>query len=170
MPAWRKGLRLGRRDMMALCAALPMFAVGRSANSAPLSNEATLNALVETLLPGDIRSPSGLDTNIPERLLGLAETIPNYRDMLTLGLQWINDWTLRDSGVVFAEAAPSKRDDALKAALAEQPGTLPPVFAARVRNDAMTLYYASPVAWASLGFDGPIQPVGFPDHSAAPHE
>lgn len=169
VPTWNRGLRLGRRDFLALTAALPAFAMtGRMADAATQTGGHILDALVDTLVPGDADFPSGPEIGIPKRLFDLSKTIPNYPEMLGLGFRWIDETTRATHGKDFRAATRDQRDAILRAALNEPAQTLPAVFAARVRNDVMTLYYASPEVWAVLGFEGPIQPVGFPDHDKAP--
>jgi hypothetical protein len=120
--------------------------------------------LVDTFVPRD-QSPSASDLDIHQRLLELALGIPNYPDLLTQGLGWVNNIAKRLHKKPFADLSPKLRDDTLKLAVSQPSGTLPQVFVSRTRNDTMALYYADHRAWVGLGLDGPIQPAGYPDHN-----
>ena len=158
-------LILSRRSFLSLISSVPVFAGLPSTGNASIRDyKATLEALVNTLLPAYKGTPSGVELGTLAHLQHLGSEIPNYGQMLQLGCDWLNLTALQVSGKSFVEAQKSVRDSTLRQAFFEPENTLPQVFAARVRKDCMILYYSNPAAWNSLPFNGPIQPNGFPDH------
>ena len=93
---------------------------------------------------------------------------PDLDRLLVLGCAWLNEQAKKRGQQVFENL-----DETLRIAivqLAEQSAerSLPRVFFNAVQHYAFGIYYAHPEAWASMGYNGPPQPVGFPDFAEPP--
>uniref|UniRef100_A4WZS4 Gluconate 2-dehydrogenase subunit 3 family protein n=1 Tax=Cereibacter sphaeroides (strain ATCC 17025 / ATH 2.4.3) TaxID=349102 RepID=A4WZS4_CERS5 len=122
-----------------------------------------LAPVLDTLVPAD-ETPSASALGIHRRLIDLAGGIENYPRLLAEGLDWLD----QTAGHGFGSLPPEGRDRVIEAAFAAAAGTLPQVFATRVRADTMTLYYRDPRSWPGTGLTEPIQPAGYPDHALPP--
>ncbi|MZR14261.1 gluconate 2-dehydrogenase subunit 3 family protein [Maritimibacter sp. DP07] len=123
----------------------------------------TLRAMVETIVPAD-ETPSAADIGIHQQIQAMALDIQNYELMIAEGTAWLD----RAANGSFANLALPDRNRVLEAAFSQPPQSLPQVFATRIRNDTLTLYYRDRRAWPGLGIASPIQPDGYPDHDEKP--
>ncbi len=169
-PVWRRGLQIDRRSMLALLTAAPLYALRPTGEHVLKDTDRprVLAALVDAFLPADANSPAGSELNVPQRITALARDVPNYPQMLQLGLSWLEETAQNLHNRPFYDLTGSQKDAVIVAAFAQPDQTLPRVFAARLRADCMVFYYGNPATWPSLGLDGPIQPHGYPDHDKAP--
>lgn len=134
-----------------------------------------LEAVCDCLVPQDDR-PAGVRIPIApwidERLQRGAgdgyryENMPADGEAYRLGLQGIDETALIRFHARFV-ALERERQEAVVAELArgEPPGEawqqLPATrFFSRLMNDVVTNYYAHPLAWAEIGFNGPASPRG----------
>lgn len=174
-PVWRSGLVLGRRTALQLMLAIPAVTFGAvklnaSSEATSISAEAmeTLAELLDILLPKTDESPAASELDLATRILSLANTVPNYPSLLENGLNWIAETSRLSFRNNFMMLSKDKREAVVKAAFAQADQTLPRVFAKRLRDDAMTIFYSHPASWPALDFEGPIQPSGFLDFEKAP--
>jgi len=165
-----RATRLDRRAMLALTAAVPLIlAAGRAMPAGPdQAGERDFAAMIDTLLPADRAAPAGTALGIDGDLRRLASDIPNYPALLDQGVDWLRAKARDDHGTDFAGLGEADRNTLLSHGAQAQAGTLPQVFVSRIRVDAMILYHAHPASWPDLGFEGPIQPGGYPDHARPP--
>ncbi len=124
--------------------------------------------MVDSLIPADDYSPSGSELQINANILSISNNVPNYPLMIDLGTEWLEQNSINLFAKSFTDISDENKNEVLRLAHASPPETLPNVFLTRIRNDAMTLYYAHPQIWPTLGFDGPIQPNGFTDFQEEP--
>lgn len=168
-PVWMADLRLDRRAILGLLASVPVFAVtSQTAGAQTVEQRGMLADITDVIVPADSMSPAASDLGIPARILDLSRAIPNYAQMIELGIGWLNAAAHQQGGTTFNGLSQSDKDGLFAAAMNSAPQTLPQVFASRLRSDCLTFYYSDPRIWPSLGLDGPIQPAGFMDHATAP--
>lgn len=124
-----------------------------------------LPSFLDTLMPAD-ESPSatqlGLDGAF--RQLGRGRLKP----VLDTACGWLDREARRRFGREFADLPQARRDVIVAFAAGAPPKSLPFRSFQFVHKVLIRLYYARPETWPSLGFDGPPQPAGFPDHADAP--
>jgi hypothetical protein len=126
-----------------------------------------LPALLDTLIPEDI-SPAASQLNVGPELIRKAKQESGFERLLILGCTWLNEQARNQHQQLFEDL-----DEALRIAIVETAEqapvrSLPRVFFNAVRHFAFGIYYAHPETWVSLGYSGPPQPVGFPDHAKPP--
>ena len=162
-----------RRDILRTLGLLVSFLPARVLLALPLEKQGRIGALnalpafLDTLIPEDI-SPSASQLNVDRDLIGLSGQNPDLDRLLVLGCAWLNEQAKKRGQQVFENL-----DETLRIAivqLAEQSAerSLPRVFFNAVQHYAFGIYYAHPEAWASMGYNGPPQPVGFPDFAEPP--
>ncbi len=126
-----------------------------------------LAPFLDTLIPAD-QSPSATALAVDRRLLDRAAREPGYRRRLAAGCRRL-DRVARRLGAADFAALDDRRREAVVAVFAlARPGTPARVFFETTRSDAFFHYYAREEAWTGLGYDGPPQPAGFPDHANPP--
>lgn len=126
-----------------------------------------LAAVLDLIIPQD-ETPSASALDVHLSLLALSKTIPSYPDLILQGLGWMEQNARQAGFAGFLAMPPAEQETLMTAAFAAPAQSLPQVFAQRLRDDAMTIYYRDPRALVGLGIDGPIQPAGYPDHDKAP--
>ena len=94
--------------------------------------------------------------------------LPRQRDAWRRGLAAIDAEARLRHRARFHELKPEAQDEILKSveegkAQAAEWGDMPPklFFSDRLLHDAVTAYYACPVAWNEIGFGGPASPRGY---------
>ncbi|WP_420417799.1 gluconate 2-dehydrogenase subunit 3 family protein [Pacificispira sp.] len=164
---------IGRRNAMRILAAsglglgAGLAPLPRAATASEAALEATLKAVVDTLVPADRLSPSAGDLDIHLEILADTPAGSAARTRLDAGCRWLDD----AAGSPFAALGDEER-----AALLSRLDRLPSddqsdlaSFRRDVRRGTMRRYYARPEAIAGFAsFDGPPQPVGYPDHDRPP--
>lgn len=137
-------------------------------SATPASRQADLRAWVDTLLPAEPNFPGGLALGVAEQIATTIAREPAYAKLTQQAWIWL-DARVREAGSdVFSELPASQRHDLVAAAAASAPGSTPRTFFQATLDDALFHAYADPRAWAGLGYAGPPQPIGFPEHAAAP--
>ncbi|WP_439103952.1 gluconate 2-dehydrogenase subunit 3 family protein [Celeribacter marinus] len=169
--AWLKPLRsfqLSRRLVLKLIACAPVLASG-AAHAASVSNPdiERLTRLVDVIVPKD-ETPSASELNVHTYLVTLGDQIDNYALLLREGSAWLEASSQKKFNKAFVTTTASEADQVLRLAMRYPELHLPRVFAARMVQDVLKIYYAIPATWPSLGFDGPIQPAGFSDFESRP--
>ena len=162
-----------RRRFLGLSLILGLLAHARgrlAAVAKPALDDDPLKALapyLDTLLPAD-ESPAASALGVDRRLIDKAAGDAGYRRLLVDGCGWL-DRAARRLGAADFAALPERRREALVALIADAaPGSAHRIFFETTRWDALFHYYARPESWAGLGYDGPPQPAGFPDHDRPP--
>ncbi len=163
-----------RRSLFALLAraglALGLGPLGARAavQAAGADNGRALTAFLHALIPDDDLGPGAVALGIDARLAAKAAADRGYRLLLDLGCRSL-DALARELGAPdFADLSDDGRDRVLALAAEASPGSAPRVFFDTIRQDALSHYYAEPAAWAAIGYAGPPQPAGFPDHASPP--
>lgn len=129
---------------------------------------ASLPYYLESLLPAEGALPGGLEVGVPGALLEKAYTIPAYERLLQNGGRWLEREARQSYRATFSALSEGQREKIVEKAERSPPGSLPRVFFQRTRVDAFEIYYSHPQVWAALGFDGPPQPLGYPDFANPP--
>lgn len=168
-------MRSNRRRFLGLTLAAAIFAQVRAllaaASGRPAGGDDRLKALapyLDTLLPADRWSPSATGLGVDALLAAKAARDAGYRRLLVDGCGRLDRGARRLGGRDFA-ALPERRREALVTLIAmARPGSAQRIFFETTRSDAFVYYYARPESWAGLGYDGPPQPNGYPDHASPP--
>jgi hypothetical protein len=166
-------MRLTRRFLLKLFAALGvMFApkITLADKKKTYSRSISLRALspfVDTLIPEDT-TPSASQLGVDRALIDMARTDSNIAVLLVAGCEWL-DKAAQDLGKKeFTELDQAARDEVVRVAEDSPRRNLSRMFFDTIRHHAFRHYYAQPASWQGLGYSGPPQPRGFPDHVAPP--
>ena len=164
-------MRPNRRNFLGLSLAATLVVGIRGAFGAVVGPGAdqlkALPAFLDTLIPAD-ESPSATGVGIDRALLRKAATSRMLGALVRLGCRWLDHEARRLGAVDFTGLDQVRRDQIVARAAAARRGTVVRAFFDTVRRDALALYYADARSWPSLGYDGPPQPAGFPDHTEPP--
>jgi len=128
---------------------------------------ASLPAFLDTLLPADGDSPGASALDLHRRVMAHIRTAGGRR-FIAWGCGWLDGEARRRGAPDFASAGPGVRERIVAQMAGFPPARREYVFFDAVRADAFRLYYADPRSWPALGYDGPPQPAGFPDHASPP--
>jgi len=132
------------------------------------SGRKTLAAVLDTLIPdGDF--PGARRTGVLERLVKECEATRQTRRALVEGTDLVEAAARRGGATSFAAASDSQREAILAECAAAENVSLPWFFFRTVRDRAMKLHYAHPLAWEAVGPDHPPQPLGYVDYWQPPH-
>ncbi|MBF0319916.1 MAG: gluconate 2-dehydrogenase subunit 3 family protein [Nitrospirae bacterium] len=132
-----------------------------------LSEERTLEALLDTLIPEDV-TPGALQLGVPEQVKSKAATDNRYRLLIKKGCTWLNSMARELNAEGFVYLKEEGRDAIIDKALKSGYGSMQRIFLYTMRADTLHYYYSHRGSWASLGYNGPPQPYGFPDYYQAP--
>jgi hypothetical protein len=127
----------------------------------------SLPAFLDTLLPADGESPAATALAVDRKVLAALAGRP-YRRLLVQGCLWLDREARRRGGTDFAGLGQDARDVIVAFADSRRAGSPPRAFFETVRRAAFTAYYADARSWPDIGYDGPPQPAGFPDHASPP--
>jgi hypothetical protein len=128
---------------------------------------AALGPYLDTLLPaGD--APAATAVGVLAHVLTKAGGNVQYQRLLHQGCRWLDGQAVRLGAKDFSAGEPAARERIVAEASVLQRGTLPRRFFERTRADAFEHYYAQQSVWVWLGYPGPPQPRGFPEHNQAP--
>jgi len=129
---------------------------------------AAVARIVDLLVPADAGAPGAAELGVHSALL--EDIAANRWDSqyLAEGVLWLDEQALAADGAAFLGVGRSRQIALLERMQAEPAGSVPARAFRRLRDDTMTLYYSRPESWPSLGFGGPPQPLGFPDHAEPP--
>jgi len=164
--------RLRRRFLQALIWLVPLWSSRVQATDPvrlvddpnPL---AALAPYLDTLLPADT-TPSASQLEVDKAIEAVAKRQPPLAQLLNLGCAWLDIQAKQQGGENFATLEDSTRERIVALAEASPPGGLPATFFQVTLALAYRHYYARRESWIGLGFSGPPQPFGFPDHAQAP--
>jgi len=127
----------------------------------------TLAPWLDTLIPHD-ETPSATELGVDRSILSLARKQAALLKLLDAGCRWLEDEARRRGAEHFAALPEPAREEIARAAKATPGRALPRVFFDDTWALAISYYYARRDTWASLGYHGPPQPIGFPDADQAP--
>lgn len=164
-------MRFTRRSFLGLAGISLLAALGTwwSRKPAPHSSlDANLLAWVDTLVPAEPNFPGALALGVAKRIAAAIARDPQYTKLTQEALRWIDTRAQASGSASFAELPDSRRQDIVAAAVTSPIGSVPRTFFQATLDDALLHTYADPRAWIGLGYAGPPQPVGFPDHAAPP--
>lgn len=167
-------LRWSRRRALAMAAAgaallhlRNLAATVLSPSRAPAPALEALGPFLDTLIPAD-HSPSATGAGVDRRLRRLAGRSARHLQLLEAGCRWLDRAAVARGATDFAALDAAGREAVVAGMSAGTPGSPERQFFDRVRGSAMRYYYAEPAVWKSMGYAGPPQPVGFPDHAEPP--
>jgi hypothetical protein len=168
------GFRLARRQLLGFVGAAaatalatwrawagPIRAGAEASAPSPADPLSPLGAWLDTLLPADGASPAASALGCEAALRERAAREPGYLRLLEAGCAWLD----AQAGGRFAALDEAAREAIGARAAAAPARSLPETFFRLTRRDAFEFYYAQPRSWSALGFAGPPQPDGFPDHA-----
>lgn len=131
------------------------------------TERAVVARIVDLLVPAD-ETPGALQLGIDRTLLAEFESHPREAQRLSEALAWL-DGEARTTGADDFLALDEAQQITLLTRMEAAPaGSAPAVIFRTLRQVTMSRYYAHPGTWPMLGFDGPPQPVGFPDYAMPP--
>jgi hypothetical protein len=164
---------LRRRFLQALIWLVPLWSsrVNATGLIAPAADPKPLSALppfLDTLLPADT-TPSASQLEVDKAIEAVAKRQSPLAELLSLGCTWLDNQARQRGGENFATLEEATREQLVAQAEASPPGSLPATFFQVSLALAYRHYYARRESWIGLGFSGPPQPIGFPDHAQPPH-
>lgn len=119
---------------------------------------ATMRRLSEIIMPADERSKSAIDAGAAEYIDFLSSRSPEFAEIFTGGLGWLDGEMQRRYQSTFLEAKPDQQTamlDLLAWRKNESPELSPGIaFFRWARNVVVDAYYTSPVGIADLGYMG----------------
>lgn len=165
-------MRIDRRSFLFLTLGLTLWAReafaaaigGQSGQTYPLT---ALGPYLDVLIPRD-ETGSATDFGVDGRIVGVARRNPRHMRLLRAGCKWLDVQAHKQKATGFASLDPASQEAIVARAAKARERSLPRVFFDNTREDAFHAYYADPASWKSLGYAGPPQPRGFPDHAEAP--
>lgn len=137
-------------------------------SSPPASPHAELNAWIDTLLPAEPDFPGALALGVGERMAAAIARDPAYARLTEAAMTWLSARASEVGASTFSALSESQRSAIVTAAAASAEGSPPRAFFQATLDDALFHTYADARSWAGLGYAGPPQPIGFPDHATPP--
>lgn len=128
-----------------------------------------LSPYLDILIPGDTESAAASELQIDEFIRHKARLNTRYILLLREGCRWLDAEARKSGANDYAALHPATQEEIVARAAGADEHSLQRVFFERTRLDAMDAYYSDPRSWPTLGFSGPPQPIGYPDHAAAPN-
>lgn len=141
-----------------------------AADTSVASNQRTLAAYLDILIPDDDLGPGAVRLGVDKDFLAIAARDRRIRAFLYAGLAWLDEQAKWGGVQEFAALSEAKRKTVVSLAAEAEPGSLPRRFFETMRSGAFFHYYARPQAWAAIGYDGPPQPEGFTDYTGPPKQ
>jgi hypothetical protein len=157
------------RLLVTLAAALPprlLFAAPADKTVQRISLSA-LATYLDTLIPAD-STPSASQLGTDQAIVALARRREHLARLVGLGCGWLDQQAVERGAVDFAALPQAEREAVVALAENAPARSMPRAFFAFTHRQAFTHYYAQPASWRGLGFEGPPQPVGFPDFAQPP--
>lgn len=151
-----------------MAAARGVFAAPMGVTLSPPDPLKSLPAFLDTLLPEDGTSPSASALGVHHRVVDGVRSSRGRR-LMAWGCAWLDREARRQGAADFTSLPQSARDAIVARAEAAPQDRGEYIFFDSVRTDAFRHYYSNPGSWPTLGYDGPPQPVGFPDHASPPN-
>jgi hypothetical protein len=162
-------IRLNRRRWLAWAVASGMLAsypvLGANLPSSTALPDVTkvsmpaLDAVVDTLVPADDRTPSASALGVARIILEQAKGDASFRPWLIEGMTWLDQGTPGS----FVQLDEPARHLLVGRLAASAPGSQMRTFFELLRIRTMTAYYADPRGRTGLAIARPPQPLGYPD-------
>lgn len=127
----------------------------------------TLACYLDTLLPAD-STPSASQLGVDRALVTQAGRELFLARLLVRGCSWLDTEAAKRGSSDFATLGASDQEIVVSIAERSPRDSLPRTFFDTILPLAYREYYARPESWIGLGFAGPPQPLGFPDHAEPP--
>ncbi len=140
----------------------------RSNPSARVDRLQGLEAWVDTLLPADGELPGAIALGAHQAIEASGRRNATLGALHAAGLDWADAQARSHGAPAFAALTRAQREDVVARAQHSPEGSAPRVFFQSTLDDTFFLHYSDPRSWPALGYDGPPQPRGFPDHAQAP--
>lgn len=131
-------------------------------------DDRTLRAYLDTLIPADEQGPGALGLGVLEAMEGAAARDTRYRRLLDLGCAWLDQQAAFFGETAFGVLGENERDRLVLFASEQAPGSNARMFFETTQAHAFRVFWASPEAWAGIGYQGPPQPEGFLDYTEPP--
>ena len=130
--------------------------------------EGRLSAWLDTLLPRDGESPAASELQVPQQILTKAASIPQYRQLLEVGMRWADAQAVLLGAATFVELDEVGREVVVAQAEALTLKSMPRKFLYYTLKDGRQFYYEDAASWIGVGFPHAPQPYGFMDYMEAP--
>jgi hypothetical protein len=126
-----------------------------------------LGPYLDTLLPEDA-TPSATQLGVDKAVIARARKNRRFARVIALGCAWLDKQATDLGAEEFAALDEAAREAVVTTAEQSPRRSLPRLFFTTTRRFAFSHYYAQPASWKGLGYSGPPQPIGFPDHARPP--
>lgn len=127
----------------------------------------TFRVLLDTLIP-DGEFPGASRTGVADRLRAECEAKRQTQRALMEGLRLLDERARGRGAGEFRTLARPQREEILADWARAADGTLPRFLYRTLRDRAMQLHYAHPLAWKRVGLPHPPQPDGYLDYRQPP--
>lgn len=161
----RSGLALGFGSMAAGAVAQEGVA---SQDGLDPAIRRTFERYLDTLIPDEEGGPGTVTAGVGETLTAAAEAVPQARKLIVEGCRWLDGEAEKAGARSFAELGEEDRNTIVGRAAQSAPQSAPRRFFDQMREITFFLYYGSDAGWQAIGYDGPPQPIGFPDYAEPP--
>lgn len=133
----------------------------------PLTQNQTLDAFLETLIPADT-TPSALQAGVKEKIIAKAETMPRLEGLIQYGCLWLDKKAIERGSTGFPTLSEGDRETVVAIAASAGRKSKARSFFATMRHLAFSYYYSEPAIWKDLHYPGPPQPKGFKNYYLQP--
>jgi hypothetical protein len=113
-------------------------------------------------------SPGAVATGIDESFASAAEAVSPVHDFIVEGCRWLDSEAEKVGARLFAELGEEDRNTIVGRASQSAPQSAPRRFFDETRDITFFVYYGEASSWHAIGYDGPPQPIGFPDYAEPP--
>ena len=134
------------------------------------SEQETLIAFVDLLVPSDDQSPGALDLGVHQQILDRIGADRFFRNIVKNGLLWLDQQARRFDRETFLLLSEAERLALVADAQTVSDASGASLFFQRMRSEVFHFYYADPGAWQPLCYSGPPQPLGYMDYSKSPEQ
>lgn len=165
--------KISRRRFLELLVSLSCFLPANALTALPLDktlrkfSQQTLKAYLDTLLPEDL-TPSATQLEVDEALLAEAHKNQVLERLLAFGCEWLDKQARELGAESFAVLNETSREKVVASAEKAPKNSLPLFFFNYTRRKSFKYFYANPASWQGIGYTGPPQPIGYPDHFLPP--
>lgn len=126
--------------------------------------EKILSRYIDLFIPAD-ESPGALDLKLDASIIRKARSNSEYAWLMRQGCAWLEQEAQSVFRVAFLGLPEDGQIALIERLSSQKRGSMGSRFFRTLREDLFGEFYARPESWASLGFNGPPQPLGFTDHA-----
>lgn len=152
-----------RQLLKALGVFFASYSVDANAESLSLemptaSEQETLSAFLDVLIPRDQQTGSATDLQVDKQIWSVAESSQDFRRLIVSGCDWLNE----TGGPPFHQLDDEQQYSVVAWMSESDWQYTPRRFYDLLRSTALSLYYSQSAAWEGLPIKRPPQPEGYP--------